>query len=205
MSARPFFACGASFLVVAVAAALAVATSACASARADATGGRPAPNPSDVQFMTRMIPHHAQAILIAQWAETHGASQAIRTVSERAIVSQRDEIDFMQRWLRERGLEVPDASPSHAGHDTDHPYGMLSPEQLEQLDAARGAEFDRLLLTFRIQHHQGAITMVDELFSSPGAAQEDAIFQFASDVSADQAAEIDRMNRMLENLLDGGK
>lgn len=160
--------------------------------------------------MSGMIRHHAQAVLMAEWAPTHGASRAIRTLSERILVSQQDEIAFMQRWLQQRGESAPDAGPAHAAmiDDTDHPTlmpGMLTAEQLTQLDRARGPEFDRLFLTFMIQHHEGAITMVEELFRSPGAAQEEDVFRFASDVHADQIAEIDRMNRMLATMSNGGK
>ena len=165
----------------------------------------PAPAPyteADVHFMAGMIVHHAQAVLIAEWAPSHGASPAIRTVCERILVSQRDEIAFMQRWLAERGERVPEADPSGLEMPgTDHPMtmpGMLTPAQLTELDAAHGAEFDRLFLTYMIQHHRGAVVMVEDLFSRPGAAQDGEVFRFAADVSADQLAEIDRMRRMLD-------
>ena len=168
-------------------------------ARADS--GRPPYTEADVQFMTGMIGHHAQAVLMAGWAPTHGASQSVRILAERILVAQQDEIAFAQRWLRERGKPVPPADASHhempgMSHGPLAP-GMLTADQLAQLDRARGAEFDRLFLTFMIQHHNGAITMVDRLFGSQGAAQDDDIFKFASDVYADQTTEIDRMNSML--------
>ncbi len=152
--------------------------------------------------MSGMIPHHAQAVLMAGWAPTHGASRAVRTLSERIGVAQRDEIAFMQRWLEERHEPVPNADPSHGPTMAamDHPMlmpGMLTPEELAQLDRARGPEFDRLFLTFMIRHHQGAVTMVERLFGARGAAQDETIFRFAADVHADQVAEIDRMSRML--------
>jgi uncharacterized protein (DUF305 family) len=175
-------------------------------AQAKADSGRPAYTPADVHFISGMIGHHAQAVLMAGWAPSHGASQSLRALCERIVVGQRDEIAFMQRWLRERRLTVPDADASHdmmpdmpGMHHTLMP-GMLTAEQLTQLDRARGTEFDRLFLTFMIQHHQGAITMVEQLFSANGAAQDDNIFKFASDVNADQTTEIDRMSLMLSTL-----
>jgi uncharacterized protein (DUF305 family) len=173
-----------------------------APARADS--GRPPYTAADVHFMAGMIGHHAQAVLMAGWAPSHGASDAVHLLCERIVVSQRDEIVFMQRWLRERQETVPDADPRGvAMPGMDHPMlmpGMLTPEQLAQLDGARGPEFDRLFLEFMIQHHQGAITMVEQLIRAPGAAQDGLVFRFASDVSADQTVEIDRMNRMLNAL-----
>ena len=176
-------------------------------AQAKADSGRPAYTQADVHFMTGMIGHHAQAVLMGGWAPSHGANPALRALCERIVVGQRDEIAFMQRWLRERHEMVPDADPrgqTMAGMPgMDHPMlmpGMLTPEQLTQLDHARGAEFDRLFLKFMIQHHQGAITMVEQLFSANGAAQDGYVFKFASDVNADQTTEIDRMNLMLSEL-----
>src|SRR5213592_4259469 len=151
-----------------------------------------------------MIVHHAQAVLIAGWAATHGASPALRALCERIVVGQRDEIAIMQRWLEERHQPVPDSDPRrHTMAGMDHPMlmpGMLTPAQLAQLDAARGPEFDRQFLTFMIQHHRGALTMVRELVDTPGAARDGPLFQIASDVSADQTTEIDRMTRMLDGL-----
>jgi len=171
---------------------------------AKADGGRPAYTAADLHFMKGMIGHHAQAIVMARWAPTHGASTAVRTLAGRIDVAQADEIAMMQSWLRDRREAVPDPSHQMAGHDmpgmtrgdTLMP-GMLTAEQMKQLDAARGADFDRLFLTFMIQHHQGALTMVAQLFGSPGAGQEPTIFRFASDVEADQTTEIDRMRTML--------
>ena len=179
--------------------------------RARADSGRPPYTPADVRFLSGMIGHHGQAVVMAGWAPSHGASASIRTLAERIVVAQRDEIAFMQRWLRERRLPVPDSMGSQgamAGMDhmehmphgaaAERMPGMLTPEQLAQLDAARGPAFDRLFLTFMIQHHEGALTMVEQLFASPGAGQDDAVFKFASDVSADQSTEIDRMQTMLD-------
>ena len=170
-------------------------------AQAKADSGRPPYTRADVHFVSGMIAHHAQAVLMAGWAPTHGASASVRGLCERIAVGQRDEIAFMQRWLRERHETVPDANASHMMMSgMDHPAlmpGMLTPEQLTQLDGARGLAFDRLFLIFMIQHHEGAITMVEQLFGARGAAQDDAIFKFASDVNVDQTTEIDRMNTML--------
>ncbi len=166
---------------------------------------------ADVAFVQGMIEHHAQAVLMARWAPTHGASSSVRELCARIAVSQRDEIAAMERWLRERSQAVPDVDtatgrmrPATAGSmggmdmaaDTLMP-GMLTAPQLAQLDGARGPGFDRLFLRFMIQHHQGALDMVQRLVSTPGAAQDGFVFQFASGVNADQSAEIDRMRRML--------
>jgi uncharacterized protein (DUF305 family) len=207
-------------LVSAAGALAVIATAACSSATADpatpspaapatADSGRPTYAAGDVRFMTGMIHHHAQAVLMAGWAPTHGASQAVRAMCERIVVGQRDEIVLMERWLRERHEAVPEADASHdmmpgMDHSRMMP-GMLTAEQLAQLDRARGPEFDRLFLRFMIQHHQGAITMVDQLFGSQGAGEEETIFRIASDVYADQSTEIDRMQKMLAALLfEGG-
>ena len=172
--------------------------------QAPAESGPPAYTAADVHFMSGMIVHHAQAVLMAGWAPSHGASDAVRTLCERVVVAQRDEIAVMERWLRERHEAVPDADlGGHTMPGMDHSVlmpGMLTPGQLAQLDGARGPEFDRLFLTFMIQHHRGALTMVRELVDTPGAARSGLLFQFASDVSADQATEIDRMTRMLDAL-----
>ncbi len=160
--------------------------------------------PADVHFLAGMIGHHAQAIQMAGWAPSHDASASVRVLCERIVVAQNDEIAFAQRWLREHGEYVPPADPrGHIMQGMDHPMlmpGMLTPEQMQQLDAARGPEFDRLFLTFMIQHHQGAITMVQQLLAVPGAAQDGPIFRFASDVNADQTTEINRMTLMLDAL-----
>ncbi len=164
----------------------------------------------DVQFMTGMIGHHSQAVLIAGWAPTHGASASMRALCERIVVGQNDEIRLMKHWLSVRHETIPE---DHASHDMpgmdmgQMPMmpGMLTPEQLAQLDAARGPEFDRLFLTFMIQHHKGALTMVDQLFGTKGAGEEETTFRLASDIYADQSTEIDRMNRMLAALPSGEK
>lgn len=194
---------------------LAVLSTACATAPGPTTAAAPATTvgipamphtPADVHFMSGMIHHHAQAVLMAGWAPTHGASASLQRLAERIAVAQKDEIALMQNWLRTKGEPVPEATPGKMTmsmngmqHEMLMP-GMLTDDQLKQLDAARGVEFDRLFLTFMMQHHQGAITMVDELFGSQGAGQDEVIFRFASDVYADQTTEIDRMQKMLEAL-----
>jgi uncharacterized protein (DUF305 family) len=167
------------------------------------------PGEADVHFMSGMIPHHAQAVKIAGWAATHGASQSIRILCERIVVGQRDEIAIMQTWLRDHGQKVPAADATHlrmtmAGmeHDMLMP-GMLTDEELRELDEARGLDFDRLFLKAMIKHHLGAITMVNTLFGSQGAAQDDIVYKLATDIYADQTTEIDRMQKMLDALPAG--
>ena len=161
--------------------------------------------------MSGMIPHHAQAVKIAGWAATHGARSDVRILCERIVVAQRDEIALMQKWLRDRNQKVPDANATHlrmlhggVEHDMLMP-GMLTDEELAELDRARGTEFDRLFLRAMIKHHEGAITMVDQLFASAGAGQEEDVFRLASDVYADQTTEIDRMEKMLATLPAAGR
>ncbi len=169
----------------------------------------PTPNEADVNFVTGMIGHHAQALVMAGWAPTHGASQAVRVLCERIINEQHDEIALMQTWLRDRNLPVPEAKPgpmrmkmNGMEHDMLMP-GMLTDAQMKELDAARGTEFDRLFLKYMIQHHTGAVTMVHELFDTNGAAQDQSVYKLASDVSADQTSEITRMQKMLASLTPG--
>jgi uncharacterized protein (DUF305 family) len=159
---------------------------------------------ADVQFVSGMIPHHAQAVLIAGWAASHGARPELRTLCERMVVSQRDEIEMMRNWLRDRGEPVPAADATHhrmkmngMEHDMLMP-GMLSAEDLAQLDKAKNAEWDTLFLRAMIRHHQGALKMVDELFETHGALQDEELFKFVSDLYADQTGEIERMQRMLQ-------
>jgi uncharacterized protein (DUF305 family) len=162
--------------------------------------------PADARFMTSMIAHHAQALVMAKLAPTHGASPAIQTLAARIINAQQDEIAIMQTWLRDRRQPVPEVhivGNELMVHGADHTHrmpGMLTPEQLQELDRARDVEFDRLFLTYMIQHHRGAVTMVHELFRTEGAGQDEAAFKFASDVQVDQATEIARMEKMLAAL-----
>ena len=230
-------------------------------ARADFT-------PADAAFMAGMIGHHAQALIMSRMAPTHGASPAVQRLAARIINAQRDEIESMQRWLRQRGQPVPTVrveglalvmgvegeaggmdhaamdhgGMGHSGHDAGHDTaghegmdhegmdhgaghgghvasaagvrhemagmdhasmpGMLSQAQLEELDRARGPEFDRLFLRYMIQHHGGALTMVDDLLAVDGAAQDTEAFKLASDIHADQETEIARMELMLRQMTD---
>jgi uncharacterized protein (DUF305 family) len=162
---------------------------------------------ADVDFMSHMIGHHAQALVMSGWAPSHGASQSVMILAERIINAQQDEIASMQRWLGDRGKPVPQPGsgmtmPGHAHHDMLMP-GMLTEAQMQQLDRARGPEFDRLFLTFMIQHHKGAVSMVKDLFGTTGAARDETVFKFANDVSVDQTTEVARMQRMLAALPPG--
>jgi uncharacterized protein (DUF305 family) len=166
------------------------------------TQSAPRVTAADVQFMQGMIGHHAQAIVMANMAPTHGASPQVALFCKKVIRSQSDEIDLMQTWLRDHGATVPDPNDPHAGMDMSMGHemlmpGMLTHAQLAELDSARGAAFDRLFLTFMIQHHEGALTMVQTLFDTPGAGQTPEIFGYATGVDADQRAEIERMKGML--------
>jgi uncharacterized protein (DUF305 family) len=185
-----------------------------AEARARADSLRYPYTQADIDFMTGMIHHHAQAILISRWAPTHGANPELLRLTERIINAQTDEIALMQTWLGDRNQSVPIVDSlgtvtmpmsAHAGHggQTGHDMmmpGMLTESQLAQLGAARGPDFDWYFLTFMIQHHRGAVGMVRELFSAQGAGQDETIFKFAADVEVDQSTEIRRMLSMLVQL-----
>jgi len=171
---------------------------------------------ADVRFMTDMIAHHGQATMIAGWAPSHGASEGVQTMAQRIVVGQHDEIELMKNWLRDNGQPVPAEDSTHGAHamagmggmsgtghgGMDHSMmpGMLTPEELAKLDQARGTEFDRLFLTDMTKHHQGALVMVDRLFGTNGAGQNETVFRLASDIYADQSTEIDRMQKMLATL-----
>lgn len=157
---------------------------------------------ADVRFMTAMIGHHAQAIVMSRMVPERTTSGDIRTLAGRIINAQEDDIRLMQAWLRDRGEAVPEPD-AHAHHAHGEPgmQGMLSEAELAELEAARGAEFDRLFLRYMIQHHRGAVAMVQELIGSTGAAQDDTVFKLAADVNVDQATEINRMEQMLVTLI----
>lgn len=155
--------------------------------------------PADVKFMQGMIGHHAQAVEMVALINDRTANPNMKMLGLRIQVSQDDEMDMMRKWLAERGAAVPGP---HAHHEPGgFMPGMLTSEEMTGLAAARGVEFDRLFLQGMIKHHGGAITMVEELFKSPGAGQEGGIFAFASDVDADQRMEIDRMGMMLKEIM----
>ncbi len=172
----------------------------------------------DIDFMSGMIHHHAQAITMSRLAPSHGASPSILRLTARIINAQTDEIHLMQTWLKDRHQVPPmvdstgvvtmgrQAAHNMPGHDMSSMPGMgampsmpgmLSDAQMKELDGARGTEYDRLFLTFMIQHHRGAVAMVKTLFNAPGAGQDETIFKFANDVEVDQSTEIRRMLTMM--------
>lgn len=173
------------------------------SAQARADSGVQRYTPADVRFMQDMIHHHAQALAMVALAGTHGASDEVKTLAGRIEVGQRDEIAFIERWLKDRHQSMP-APVDHAMAGMSMPDtlmpGMLNDQQMARLSAATGKAFDDLFLRFMIQHHSGALAMVDRLFATPGAGQEEYVFRFATDVSTDQTTEIERMKTMLEAL-----
>lgn len=159
---------------------------------------------ADVHFMTGMIGHHGQALVMAALAPTHGASPTVQRLCARIINAQKDEIATMQQWLRDREQTVPEVHITGTRMTVDGPEyamhmpGMLTPEQIRELDEVRDRDFDRLFLTYMIQHHRGAVTMVHELFGTDGAALDDVVFKLASDIQVDQTTEIARMELMLK-------
>jgi CubicO group peptidase (beta-lactamase class C family) len=161
-----------------------------------ALAGAPIATEADLRFMQRMVPHHAQALEMTALAAERASGPAVRQMALRMQISQRDEIALIEQWLGGRGHASGGAHGN--GHAAELMPGMLTPEQMSALAGARGTRFDRLFLELMIQHHEGAITMVEELFGSSGAGQVSEIFQFASEVEADQRMEIDRMQRLLE-------
>ncbi|MGI8400377.1 MAG: DUF305 domain-containing protein [Gemmatimonadaceae bacterium] len=174
-----------------------------AAVRARADSVRHPYTEADIEFMSHMIGHHAQAIAMARWAPTHGAGPSVRILADRIINAQQDEIATMQTWLHDRSQPVPEANPAGMKMmmgGVEHLMlmpGMLTEAQMKQLDQARGREFDRLFLTFMMQHHRGAVSMVKDLFDTYGAGQDETVFKFASDVNVDQTTEIARMDKML--------
>ncbi len=151
--------------------------------------------PADIKFMQGMIGHHAQAIEMTALIADRTEREDMKMLGQRIAVSQADEMDMMRTWLRARGQEIP-SEHAHHTHEGFMP-GMLTAEQMAELAGAKGPAFDELFLKGMIQHHGGAITMVDELFKTPGAGQEGDINAFAADVDSDQRMEIDRMRAML--------
>lgn len=163
--------------------------------------------PADVEFMQGMVPHHAQAVVMAGWAPTHGARADVQRLCLRIVAAQSDEINMMRRWLGERKQVVPDSNATRhlmkmdggMVHEMMMP-GMLTDEEMAALGKARGSEFDRLFLWGMIGHHRGAIKMVDDLLSHGNAGHDETVFRFANDVVSDQSAEISLMLRMLETV-----
>lgn len=150
---------------------------------------------ADVRFMQGMIHHHAQALQMTALVPSRTSNEGFQAMARRMEISQTDEIDMMRAWLRDRGLAAPAGNP-------DGPHmmmpGMLSAEQMQRLRDTREVEFERYWLQGMIQHHGGAIVMVQELFASPGAGQESTINFFANEVDSDQVIEIQRMQQMLQ-------
>ena len=151
---------------------------------------------ADVRFMQGMIAHHAQAIYMSRMAAGHGANPHLLKFANKIDQSQIAEIRLMQEWLRHNGQSAPDTSSWR----TMQMPGMLTASQLEQLEAAKGTEFDRQFLTLMIQHHNGALKMVSDLFATPLAAQDVDVSVFANDVQTVQTAEIGVMQQMLATL-----
>jgi len=192
-----------------------IRTDSAALAKARADSARHPYSKADIDFANGMILHHAQAVRIANWCPSHGASAEVRTLCARIINAQVDEIHRMQQWLvdRRQPISTPDTSRAAAAAMADMPGmpgmhstrmpGILSASQLDSLDAARGKAFDRLFLSDMIHHHQGAVAMVSQLYGTRGAGQDDVIFKLASDISADQTTEISRMQRLLASVLFG--
>ncbi len=155
---------------------------------------------ADVKFMQGMIPHHAQALEMTELLDTRTASDTMQQMARRIELSQEDEIQMMQEWLRERGQTVTETDAHHAPGWMPMP-GMLTPEEMDRLTAAEGVEFDRQFLELMIKHHRGALTMVENLLDQRGAAQDSQLFAFTSDIEADQSMEIDRMDALLAELV----
>ena len=165
---------------------------------------------ADVEFMQGMIMHHSQAVEMTALIRSHTENKDLRLLAARISRSQSDEIKFMQRWLAARGESVSMQTPRMSGMEMlRQPMalmpGMLTPEQMEVLWKAKGAEFDHLFLTGMIQHHNGALTMVKDLFDTAGAGQNAEIFDFATDADNTQRAEIRIMQSMLERKPSGEK
>jgi uncharacterized protein (DUF305 family) len=163
----------------------------------------PQPSQADVGFMQGMIMHHSQAVEMTALIPSHTENKELRSLGARISSSQSDEIKFMQRWLTAWGKPVSMAMPQMPGMQMPDQTmalmpGMLTPEQMEALRNAKGAEFDRLFLTGMIQHHNGALIMVKDLFDTAGAGQDAGLFNFATDADNTQRAEIRIMRSMLE-------
>jgi uncharacterized protein (DUF305 family) len=157
-------------------------------------------SPADVQFMQDMIPHHHQALEMAALVADRTNRPELIDVAGRIDSSQNDEIEFMQQWLGERGENVPEPTAHDAMHTSHKMAGMATPEQMAELAASKGTDFDRLFLQLMITHHEGAVAMVEELLEQPGAAYDPVLFEFTADVTNSQSTEIERMNVLLVGL-----
>tara|TARA_B110000438_G_scaffold89411_1_gene88889 strand:+ start:1201 stop:3429 length:2229 start_codon:yes stop_codon:yes gene_type:complete len=156
--------------------------------------------PDDVEFMQGMIIHHHQAMVMSDMAEDRTNSNSVLDLAGRIKVTQDDEIDFMQNWLRDRGEDAPNPENQNDMHAHHNMSGMATPEELEELRKNKSTNFDRLFLKLMINHHDGAIKMVDKLRKQRGSAYDPILNEFASDVVNDQAVEIERMNYLLVTL-----
>jgi uncharacterized protein (DUF305 family) len=154
---------------------------------------------ADIKFMQGMIGHHAQALEMVALLQTRTLSPDMKKMAQRIQISQADEIKMMQSWLARHGQQVPTGKEHHTHGGMLMP-GMLTDDEMKRLASEKGNAFDKLFLESMIRHHQGALTMVKELFATPGAGQDSDIFAFASDIEADQSAEIARMAAMREEL-----
>ncbi|MEO0466970.1 MAG: DUF305 domain-containing protein [Pseudomonadota bacterium] len=155
----------------------------------------------DVRFMQDMIPHHQQAVDMSVLVEERTNSETVTDIADRIMASQADEIEFMRTWLGERGESAPQAHDhAHGTHISHEMMGMATPEQMAELAASEGVAFDELFLTLMITHHDGALTMVEDLLDQPGSAYDPVLFEFVSDIENDQSAEIERMNDLLATL-----
>ena len=157
-------------------------------------------SPDDVRFVHDMIPHHHQALEMAALVADRTNRKDLIDVAGRINASQGDEISFMQQWLRDRGQHVPDPAAHDAMHTSHKLAGMATPEQMAELAASDGTAFDRLFLAVMIPHHEGAVKMVKELLDQPGSAYDPVLFEFTSEVTNGQTAEIERMNALLVKL-----
>ena len=159
-------------------------------------------SPDDVRFMQDMIPHHNQAVQMAELVEDRTNRPEVVDAAGRITLSQQDEMEFMEQWLNDRGEQVPDPTDHGAMHTSHRMAGMATPEQMDELAASEGADFERMFLQLMITHHEGAVTMVEELLEQPGSAYDPMLFEFANDVTNDQTAEIERMHALLITLSD---
>ena len=153
---------------------------------------------ADIRFLQGMISHHAQAMEMSDLATSRSAREEVDLLASRINLSQQDEISMMQDWLEDRGLDVP-AVDAHHAEEFELMPGMLSPEQYEELEQSSGSEFDRLYLQYMIEHHEGALEMVENLLDQFGSAQDPVLYAFTSDVTSDQTSEIERMTALLSS------
>jgi uncharacterized protein (DUF305 family) len=150
------------------------------------------PVEADFEFMQKMITHHDQALVMTGWVPDRAGDEGIKLLAKRMEISQKDEVEQMKQWLKKHGRE-----PAPHEHSADEMPGMLTPEQLEQLQGAEGKQFEKLFLEFMTQHHQGALQMIADLYSAGGAGETE-IQQFAMHVDSDQSIEIQRMAELLK-------